>query len=354
MENAYNLHAHRAVSLSGMNETSELRNVYDGRRVLVTGGTGFIGSNLVQNLVSLGSVVRVVGRKENPQNIKSVMDNVQYLRLDLRDPENCKTACENAEIVFHLASTVGGIQYSTDHHASMFAPDVTMTLNLLEACANSKATERLLIASSTCIYKHGCSIPLKEEDGFLDDPEPTALGYGWAKRTAEKAAAIFNKQYGLKSAIVRIENVYGPYDTFSKSRSHVIPALIRRSLEAERELEVWGNGDQTRSFLYVEDLVTAMLLAAEKYAVCDPINVGAGEEIKISELAKLILELLEKDHVKLSFTSDRPTGQIRKAASVEKMKEKLSFSPRFSIKDGLKHTIEWVHQNPSCLEERDI
>ena len=322
---------------------------YSGKNVLVTGGAGFIGSQLVESLVSRGANVRVVGRRDETSNLSSVIKKIEYLKTDLSDPQNCKKACKDMNLIFHLASTVGGIHFSKDHPASMFTADVVMTTNLLDACSKSNTLDRLLVTSSTCIYKRGCAVPFVENDGFLDDPEPTAIGYGWAKRVAEKTALLYEKEFSLKTALVRLENVYGPRDNFSLTHSHVIPALIRRAMEADNELVVWGNGKQSRSFLYVEDAVEGMQIALEKYAVADPVNIGTDEEITIGKLAETILEILEKKDIKIIFDSSKPTGQVRKTTSIEKMKSVLGFTPRNTIDDGLKKTISWLHNNQNVF-----
>ena len=323
---------------------------YTEKNILVTGGTGFIGSHMVESLVKQGAKVRVTGRREDLSNLSKVIDKIEYVKTDLSQIENCKNACKDIEMVFHLASTVGGIHFSKDHPASMFTPDVQMTTNLLDTCSKSNTIERILLTSSTCIYKRGCNVPFVEEDGFLDDPEPTAIGYGWAKRIAEKSAMLYQKEFSLKSSIVRLENVYGPRDNFHKTHSHVIPALILRAIDAENELMIWGDGNQSRSFLYVEDAVEGMLMALEKYCETDPINIGTDEEITIRKLAETILDILDKKYIKLIFDSSKPTGQIRKATSIEKMKSKIGFTPRHSIHDGLKKTISWVFENKEIIK----
>ena len=326
---------------------------YSEKNVLVTGGTGFIGSHMVESLVKQGANVKVTGRREDLSNLSKVIDKIEYVKTDLSQIENCKNICKDIEIVFHLASTVGGIHFSKDHPASMFTPDVQMTTNLLDACSKSNTVERILVTSSTCIYKRGCTVPFVEEDGFLEDPEPTAIGYGWAKRIAEKTAMLYQKEFSLKSAIVRLENVYGPRDNFHRTYSHVIPALILRAIDAEKELIIWGDGNQSRSFLYVKDAVEGMLMALEKYSETDPVNIGTDEEITIRKLAETILDILDKKHIKLVFDLSKPTGQIRKATSIKKMKSKIGFTPRYSIHDGLKKTISWVLENKNIIETND-
>jgi len=320
------------------------------KNILVTGGNGFIGSHMVESLVKQGANVKVSGRREDLSNLSKVIDKIEYVKTDLSQIQNCKNVCKDVEMIFHLASTVGGIHFSKDHPASMFTPDVQMTTNLLDTCSKSNTIERILVTSSTCIYKRGCNVPFVEEDGFLEDPEPTAIGYGWAKRIAEKTAMLYQKEFSLKSAIVRLENVYGPRDNFHITHSHVIPALILRAIHAEKELVIWGDGNQSRSFLYVEDAVEGMLVALEKYSETDPVNIGTDEEITIRQLAETILNILDKKHIKLVFDSSKPTGQIRKATSIEKMKSKTGFSPQYSIHDGLKKTISWVLENNNIIK----
>lgn len=318
---------------------------YKDKKILVTGGTGFVGSHLVEDLVSKGAQVRTTGRKQNPNFLTDVMTKIDYFKTDLTDPQNCVKAIQDMDMVFHLASTVAAIQYSKDHHATMFSPDVQMTLNMMNACAKSNSLDRILITSSSCIYKRDCSVPFEESDGFLGNPEPTAFGYGWAKRMAETTATMFKNQFELKSAIVRLENVYGPRDNFSPQHAHVIPSLIRRAIEADTELVVWGDGKQTRSFLYVEDAVEGMLLAMEKYAVSEPLNIASGNEITMNKIAKIILELLGKSDIKIVHDLSKPTGQTRKASSIEKMKKVLNFMPPITIREGIKKSIDWAKAN---------
>jgi len=315
---------------------------YKNKTVLVTGASGFIGSHLVERLISIGANVKAVGRKNSPQFLSSVMNKIDYITLDLSKPENCVEALKDVHHVFHLASTVAAIQYSKDHHATMFTPDVIMTINLMNACSQSNTFERILLTSSSCIYRRGCPVPFKEEDGFVDDPEPTAYGYGWAKRVAETTANMYKQQFSLKSAIVRLENVYGPRDNFDPTYAHVIPSLIQRVHDVKDELIIWGDGNQTRSFLYVDDAVDGMLLALEKFAVSKPLNLASGNEVTINFLAKTILELMGKSDIKLTYDSSKPTGQVKKASSIEKMKKILDYTPRTSMYDGLSVTIDWA------------
>ncbi len=322
---------------------------FRGRSVAVTGGNGFVGSYLVERLVSLGAIVRAIGRSTNISNLASVKGQVEYRQADLTRPEECAKAISGVDFVFHLASKVGGIQYNLAHPAEMFSLNLTMSLNVLEACSKAKSVERVLYVSSTCVYRRFCTIPSPEVEGFIEDPEPTNIGYGWAKRAGEKAAEMYAKEFGLKVGIVRPENIYGPRDNFAIEYAHVIPALLRRAVEAKDSFVIWGSGKQTRSFLHARDAATAMTIALEKHAEPDPINLGSNQETTIADLAKMILKSLGKDGVKLVFDMQKPEGQPRKAADTAKMKAVRGFTPDTTLAKGIDETVRWVLANPECL-----
>lgn len=319
------------------------------RKVLVTGGGGFIGSHLVERLLKHGSKVRVVGRSEKPINLINCLEKIDYVRADLSKMKNCIRVVHGMDVVFHLASKVAGIEYNVAHPAEMFKTNTLLNLMMLEA-SRMENVDRYQYTSSTCVYPRYCKVPTPETEGFKDDPEPTVLGYGWAKRIAELQARFYVKEYGMKIAIIRPTNAYGPRDDFSPGTSHVIPALIRKVYESKDVITVWGSGNQTRSFIYVEDLTRAMMEVTEKYAVADPVNIGTEEEITIKDLAHLIIKISEKNLV-VKFDLTKPEGQPRKFADITKAKEKINWRPNFILEEGLKKTIEWYKSQYSirCL-----
>jgi GDP-L-fucose synthase len=320
--------------------------------IAITGGDGFIGSHLVEFLVNQGVRPYVITRRKNLRRISYLADKVTLLHADLLNFDEVKKVFRGMDVVFHLASKVAGIQYNVIHPAVMFEENVTITLNVLRAVRLCDV-ERLLMVSSTCVYPRHATVPTPESEGFLGEPEPTNLGYGWAKRFTEKAAELFNKEYGMKIAIVRPENVYGPRDNFEPGTAHVIPSLIRRAYECNNRLIVWGSGKQTRSFIYVTDVVEAMCLAIQKYAVADPINIGSSEEITIGELAKTILDIMNKSNVNIVFDTSKPDGMPRKVADVTKMRNVLGFKPKVSLHQGLKTTIKWFLDNTETYYQLD-
>jgi GDP-L-fucose synthase len=316
---------------------------WDGKRVLVTGGAGFTGSHLVELLLKTGKGVKVTVADDfssgSKENLRGVFGRIRFLKADLRLPKACSAACRGQEVVLHLAARIGGVGYNVAHPATMFRENILLSTHVLEA-ARKAGVERFLMTSSACVYPRFCKVPTPETEGFRDWPEPTNEGYGWAKRMDEFQAMAAHKEFGLKVAIARPYNTYGPRDDFDPETSHVIPALIRRVFSGEDPLRVWGNGRQSRSFLYVEDAARGLLETAERYAECDPVNLGTREEVTIAELVSLIVGL-SGARPKIEFDPSKPTGQPRRNCDTRKALRKAGFKARVGLREGLRRTIEW-------------
>lgn len=309
------------------------------KKVLVTGGAGFIGSFVTEMLLQKGSQVSITTHTNKTKFISPIQDQIMIIQADLTDPKQALGATQDQDIVIHIASKVAGIQFNTDHPATMFTDNVEMAKNILEGCHKNKV-ERVLITSSACVYPRHCPIPTPETEGFIGDPEPTNLGYGWAKRVAELMGRFYAQEFGLKVALARPYNAYGPRDDFDPATSHVIPGIIKRVFDGENPLKVWGSGKQTRSFLYVEDFARGLIEVTEKYPEADPVNIGTEEEITIGELAQLIVKLSGKD-IKIEFDTSKPDGQPRRNCDTSKLKQKIGFTANINLEEGLKRTIEW-------------
>lgn len=316
-----------------------MQNFWKNKKVLVTGGSGFIGSYVVELLLSEGAIITITTKSGEIKNIEHLNNNIRVIKCDLTDLKEATIACKKQEIVFNLASKVAGIQFNMDHPATMFGDNVTIAKNMMEAALRCNI-ERFLVTSSACVYTRHCTIPTPEEEGFMDDPEPTNLGYGWAKRVAELFGRFYNTEYGMKVAIARPYNAYGPRDNFDPEISHVIPGIIKRVFDGENPLVVWGSGKQTRSFLYAEDFARGLLAVSEKYPVADPVNIGTDEEVTIGNLAKLIVEISGKK-TKIKFDTNKPDGQPRRNCDTKKALEKTGFKARIKLEDGLERTIAW-------------
>ncbi len=323
-----------------------MMNFWQNKKVLVTGGAGFIASHVVEKLLERGALVSVLDNLQNGkvENLHEVKDKIEFIKGDCTDKVIAENACGGKEIVLNLAARVGGIEYNRTHQATMLRDNLLIGTVMLEA-ARKAGVERFLVVSSACVYPRDCSIPTPESEGFLDEPEPTNGGYGWAKRMAEKLGMYYADEFGMKVGIVRPYNCYGPRDHFGKETSHVIPALIKRVIDGENPVNVWGSGNQTRAFLYVEDLAEGMISAIEKYPVPDPINLGTDEEISIKDLVERIIKINGKSN-KTEFDTSKPDGSPRRNSDNSKALEKLNFKSKISLEEGLRLTIEWYKNNP--------
>jgi nucleoside-diphosphate-sugar epimerase len=280
------------------------------------------------------------------------MGKIRIINADLSSIDDCRRVAHGVDIIFNLAGKVGGIGYQVGHHGTAYLSNVLVNLALLEA-ARLEGVERYQCTSSTCVYSRENSANAREEDAFVNDPEPTVFGYGWAKRMAEIQARLYAEEYGMKIAIVRPANTFGPRDDFSEQTSHVIPAIIARVFESDESITIWGSGNQTRSFVYVQDVVRGMMDATEKYAIADPINLGSDEEVTIRDLVHSIIRLFGKK-LDVRFDSARPQGQPRKYADIAKARRAIGWAPSFTLEQGLAKTISWYKENVEDLSRSGV
>ncbi len=312
---------------------------------MVTGGAGFIGSHVVEMLVERGAKVTVPVR--NPAKtdfLNDVRDKISIVEADLRNRPRVDALMQGQEIVMNLAAAKGGgIAHSMKHHGSLFRDNMEPFLQVLDS-ARAAGVERFLVVSSACVYSREASNHALESEGFVGVPEAANAGYGWSKRMEEYLGQAYAEEFGMKIAIARAYNGYGPRDDFFAEYSHVIPGLVKRIFEGENPLIVWGTGTQTRSFVYATDFARGVLEVCEKYAVADPLNIASDEEISIADLARLLIELSGKD-VKVEFDTTKPDGPLRRSADTSKAFEKIGFRTEVPLREGLKKSIEWYKEH---------
>jgi len=304
--------------------------ILDDKRILVTGGAGFLGSFIVELL------------KE-----KGVADeNIRVPRsrdTDLRRWENCIEAVKDVDFVIHLAAKVGGIGYNQKYPATLFYDNIMIGVQLMEA-ARREGIEKFVAVGTVCAYPKFTPVPFKEDDLWDGYPEETNAPYGLAKKMLLVQSQAYRQQYGFNSIFLLPVNLYGPRDNFDFESSHVIPALIRKFTEAvknnKREVAIWGTGKASREFLYVEDAARGIILATEKYNKPEPVNIGAGSEIKIKDLVELIAELTGFDG-EIKWDSSKPDGQPRRCLDVSQAKLEFGFKAKTDFRGGLTKTIQW-------------
>jgi GDP-L-fucose synthase len=303
------------------------------RKILITGGAGFFGSQVAGQLVKNG-----VSR-----------ENILIPRsrdTDLRRYENCVRAVKGRDIVIHLAAKVGGIGYNMAYPADLFYDNAIMGIQLLEA-ARLENVEKCVIAGTICAYPKFTPVPFREETLWDGYPEETNAPYGLAKKMLLVQAQAYRRQYGFNAIYLLPVNLYGPGDNFNPESSHVIPALIKKFTEAHQNgdpsVEVWGTGAASREFLYVDDAARGLVLAAERYDKPDPVNLGSGMEITIRDLVALISELTGYCG-EIHWDTSKPDGQPRRCLDVSRAKNEFGFEAAMPFREGLKRTIAWYRR----------
>ncbi|OGM26087.1 GDP-fucose synthetase [Candidatus Woesebacteria bacterium RIFCSPHIGHO2_02_FULL_39_13] len=303
-------------------------NYWSDKKVVVTGGTGFLGNHLVSKLKDI-----------NPKKI-TILGSKDF---DLRIYENCRKAIKGSDIVIHLAANVGGIGYNQENPSELFEDNLLMGLYMMKA-ARLSGVDKYVAIGTICSYPKFSPIPFKEKDLFNGYPEETNAPYGLAKLMQLVQAQAYRQQYGFNAIFLLPVNLYGPWDNFNPKSSHVIPSLIKKFIDAKesekKEVVVWGTGKATREFLYVEDAARAILLAAEKYNKSEPVNIGAGFEVSIKNLAEMIKELTGFKG-KIVWDKNKPDGQPRRMLDTFRAETEFGFRAKTSFKSGLEKTIEW-------------
>jgi GDP-L-fucose synthase len=303
-------------------------NFWKNKRVLLTGGSGFLGSFVARELKKAGATHIFVPRSKN---------------YDLRDQKVCKIVTANRDLVIHLAANVGGIGYNQKNPGTLFYDNLVMGVHLMEEARKSKVAKFIAIGT-ICAYPKFTPIPFKESDLWNGYPEETNAPYGLAKKMLLVQGQAYRQQYGFNSIYLLPVNLYGPGDKFDPAHSHVIPALIKKVVDAQRNkkhlIEVWGTGKATREFLYVEDCARAIVLAAEKYNNPDPVNIGSCMEISLSELVNIICKIINYKGG-IVWNQAKPDGQPRRKLDTSRAQREFGFKSTTKLIDGLKTTINW-------------
>ena len=306
----------------------------DGKTVVVTGGRGFLGGFVCKSLATRGATVIPIG-------------SVDYNLIDQNEVRKMYDN-EKPDIVVHLAAACGGISANVENPARFLYENAVMGLLLLEE-GRLHSLKKFVLISTTCSYPKDAPLPLQEDSIWTGKPVGATGPYGMAKRLLHEACETYGRQYQLPCAVLVPANLYGPEDHFEEEKSHVIPAIIRRYVEAKdaglETVSNWGSGTPTREFLHVADAAEAIALATEQDVECVPINLGTGIETSIAELTELIASTVGYKG-EVFWDTSKPDGQPKRYLDVSRASEMLGFEAKISLEDGIRETVDWYRENP--------
>lgn len=335
--------------------------IWQGRRVVVTGGAGFIGSHLVDRLITLGATVTAADNLSKAGN-RYVLDVWQahglrpedgpgkgevragghrLIECDLQDIASARRAMEGQQVVFHLAATIGGRGY-IDTHPADCCGNFAIDYNVISE-ASRAGVEHVAYASSACVYpvslqaEYGSTHLLQEDEAFENETANADREYGWAKLMGEMQLLAFHSQYGLKGSSVRYVTAYGERE----DDTHAIIALIRRAVERQDPYVVWGTGEEDRDFTHVSDIVDGTILAAERISDGTPVNLGTSKRYKIKDVVAMILDIVGFEPRELFFDTSKPRGVVTRALDIQRAHDLLGWEPKVDLREGLERTIKW-------------
>ena len=314
-----------------------MSNFYNSKNILVAGGAGFVGTNLIDKLVSIGANVKATLHTNNP--IKK-HNEVEYIYCDLTNSAETKKICQNIDYVFMCAANTSGAKVILNTPLVHLTPNILMNMNMLESAYENRVKKFLFLSSNT-VYPL-TDYAVKESDVnnvFYDSYHIVA----WMKRFTEIVCDMYSTKISdpMDTIIVRPGNLYGPYDKFDREKSKVIPALIRRAVEKQNPFEVWGDGMDLKDFLYIDDFIEGLLLSMESLKSSDPINIAYGSAITIKDVLKEILAATNHDDVSVKYDTSKPTMIPKRLIDISLAKKRLGWQPKINIRVGIQKTVDW-------------
>ncbi len=313
-------------------------NYYNGRRVLVTGGAGFVGTNLIRALVEAGAIVRATLHTSEPQESE---DRVEWVRGDLLDAAFCRQACAGSELVFMCAANTSGAAVMATTPLVHVTPNVIMNTQMLDA-AYGAGVRKFLFLSSNTVYPEAAHA-VAEEEMIPGNVYEKYFCVAWMKQFSEVLCRMYSEKIPkpMAALVVRPANIYGPHDDFEPATSHVLPALMRKVIERQDPLEVWGDGNDIKDFIYIDDLVRGLMRVMERQQGYEPVNLGSGQEMSIRKALAAMLAIEDYAEARVVFNTSKPTMIPRRMLDVSKAQRELGFSAAIPFEEGLRRTMDW-------------
>lgn len=313
--------------------------MFNGKNVLIAGGTGFIGINLINRMLFLGATVRATIHRKAPV----ILDQrINYVTCDLLSMEDCKKVVADMDYVFMCAANTSGAAVIAATPLVHVTPNIIMNAQIMEAAYFAKVKKFVFLSSNAAYPPSDCR-PVKEEEMFDADPYDIYFGVAWMKRYTEILCRMYSQKLKrpMASLVVRPSNIYGPHDDFDPATSHVMAATIRKVVERQNSLKVWGTGDDIRDLIYIDDFIDALVLATEKIDTYDPVNIGLGKGYSIKQLLAILMEIEACNDLKIEYDSNKPSMIPIRLIDVSKAERQLGFKAQTDVREGMKKTIEW-------------
>jgi len=323
--------------------------MFKNAKVLVTGGTGFVGINLINRLLDEGANIRATLHDKDPVIVD---DRIEYVRGDLRLEEDCQKVVDGMDYIFMCAANTSGAKVMASTPLVHLTPNMLMNIQMLQAAYSAKVKKFLFVSTNT-VYPL-TDFPVKESDVTNNFYESYHI-VAWMKRFTEIVCEMYSNRIKepMKTIVVRPGNLYGPYDKFDWEKSKVIPAIMRRAIERHDPFEVWGDGMDLKDFLYIDDCIDGLMLAMEKLEEFEPINIASGIPVTIRDVLAQILKSADYDDADVQYDSSKPTMIPKRMIDISLAKEKLGFEPKVSLQDGIKRTVEWYREYYKNLSPED-
>lgn len=311
-------------------------------KVLVAGGTGFVGANLINRMLSLGAEVRATLHRKDPVILD---ERIEYVRCDLTRMEDCKKVVSDMDYVFLCAANTSGAAVIASTPLVHVTPNIVMNSQMLEA-AYFAGVKKFVWLSSNAAYPPSGDRPVKEDEMFDGDPYETYFGVAWMKRLTEILCRMYSEKLKnpMTAVVIRPSNIYGPYDDYEFETSHVMAALIRRVAERHVPLEIWGTGDDVRDWIYIDDFIDATIMAAEKINSYNPVNIGLGKGYSIKEALRMMLEIDGYTDAKIIYKSSKPSMIPIRLIDTTKAEAILGFKAKTGLREGIRKTIAWYRK----------